>query len=373
MKRHIPLVDLKAQYLSIKGEITEAIQRVIERASFVGGEEVLKFEEAFARFCKTQYAVSVGNGTDALYLALRALGIKKGDEVITTPHTFIATAEAITLNGAKPIFVDIDKDTYNISPEKIEAKITEKTRAIIVVHLYGQPVDFDRINEIAKTYNLLIIEDAAQAHGALYKGKRVGSLGDIGCFSFYPGKNLGAYGDGGAVVSNNLEVIEKIRMLSNHGRSNKYLHETEGINSRLDDIQAAILNVKLKYLDAWNKKRQMIAKRYDELLGDIDEIITPKILDDVTSSFHLYVIQVNKRDEMRKRLQEYGISTGIHYPIPLNLQPAYKYLNLPKGSFPNAEHVCSRVISLPMFPELKWEEVEYICEKIKDNLYLCNN
>ncbi|MEW6680550.1 MAG: DegT/DnrJ/EryC1/StrS family aminotransferase, partial [bacterium] len=217
----IPLVDLKAQYLSIKEEITEAIQNVIDNTSFVGGEELKKFEEEFARFCETNHCVGVGNGSDALYLSLRALEIKEGDEVITTPHTFIATAEAITLNGAKPVFVDIDKETYNIDPKKIEPAIGEKTRAIIPVHIYGQPVDFDKIEEIAKRHNLYVIEDAAQAHGAIYKGRKIGSLGDVGCFSFYPGKNLGAYGDGGCVVSNNQEIIEKIRTLSNHGRKDK--------------------------------------------------------------------------------------------------------------------------------------------------------
>lgn len=365
MVKKIHFVDLRAQYLPIKGEIKDAIQKVIDKVSFVGGEEVLKFEEEFASFCEVKHCASVGNGTDALYLSLRASGIKKGDEVITTSHTFIATSEAITLNGAKPIFVDIDKDTYNIDPKKIEDAITEKTKAIILVHIYGQPVDFDKIKEIAKRYNIFIIEDASQAHGALYKGKKVGSLGDIGCFSFYPGKNLGAYGDGGAVVSDNYEIIEKIRMLSNHGRADKYFHKTEGINSRLDGIQAAILRVKLKYLDSWNKKRQKIAKGYNELLGKTNGIILPKVLDETNPVFHLYVIQVNKRDEVRKRLEEEGISTGIHYPIPLHLQPAYKYLNIPKGSFPHTEALCSRVISLPMFPELKDEEIEYISQKIK--------
>lgn len=364
MKLKIPIVDLRAQYLPIKEEIAEAIQRVIDATSFVGGEEVLKFEEEFAKFCETKYAVGVGNGTDALYLALRAIGIKKDDEVITASHTFIATGEAITLNSAKPVFVDIDKDGCNIDPDKIENAITEKTKAIIPVHIYGQPVDFDKIIKIAKKYNLLVIEDAAQAHGAFYKGKRVGSLGDIGCFSFYPGKNLGAYGDGGAVVSNNQEIIERIRMLSNHGRKDKYFHEIEGVNSRLDGIQAAILRVKLKYLDAWNKKRQMIAKKYNELLSTTDGIITPKIYGEAMSVFHLYVIQVDKRDEKREMLEMDGISTGIHYPIPLHLQPAYKYLNLSCGSFPNAEMLCKRVISLPLFAELKDSEIEYICERV---------
>jgi len=361
----IPLVSLKRQYTSIKGEIDKAIQGIIDKTSFVGGEEIREFEREFAKFCSVKYAVGVSNGTDALYLALRAIGIKEGDEVITTPHTFIATAEAITLNSAKPVFVDIDKDTYNISPEKIEDAITERTRAIIPVHIYGQPVDFDKINEIAKRHNLIIIEDAAQAHGAIYKGRRVGSLGDVACFSFYPGKNLGAYGDAGACVSNNYEIIEKIRLISDHGRGEKYLHKIEGKNSRLDTIQAAILRVKLKYLDEWNRKRREIAKKYNELLSGIDGIILPKILDDAVSVFHLYVIQIENRDKVREKLKEAGISTGIHYPLPLHLQPAYKYLNLPPGSFINTEALCKKVLSLPMFPELKDSEVEYICEKLK--------
>ncbi len=361
----IPLVNLKAQYLSIKEEIDSAIKRVIDDTSFVGGEELKKFEEEFAKFCEVKYAVGVGNGTDALYLALRALGIKGGDEVLTSLHTFIATCEAITLNKAIPVFVDIDKNTYNINPGRIEDAISEKTKVIIAVHIYGQPADFDKIKEIAKRHNLLIIEDAAQAHGAIYKGRKVGSLGDVACFSFYPGKNLGAYGDGGAVCSNNQEIIEKIRMLSNHGRCEKYFHKIEGINSRLDGIQAAILRVKLKYLNEWNRKRGEIANKYDELLSGMDEIITPKILNGVLSVFHLYVIQAEKRDEVIKKLKEDGISTGIHYPIPLHLQPPYKYLNLPEGSFPNAEKLCKKALSLPMFPELTDREIEYVCKKIK--------
>ncbi len=362
----IPLVDLKREYLSIKEEIEGAIHMVIENTSFVGGEELKKFEEEFAKFCETKYAVGVGNGTDALYLALRALGIKEGDEVITSPNTFIATSEAITLNKAIPVFVDIDKHTYNIDPKRIKDAISEKTKAIIAVHIYGQPVDFDKIKEIAKKHNLLIIEDAAQAHGAIYKGRKVGSLGNIACFSFYPGKNLGAYGDGGAVCSNNQEIIEKIRMLSNHGRSEKYFHKIEGINSRLDGIQAAILRIKLKYLNEWNRKRQNIARKYNEFLSQIDKVTTPKILNDVISVYHLYCLQVEKRDELIKKLKEDGISTGIHYPMPLHLQPAYKYLNLLEGSFPNAEDLCKKVLSLPMFPEMKEEEIKYICKKIKE-------
>ncbi|MEW6007130.1 MAG: DegT/DnrJ/EryC1/StrS family aminotransferase [bacterium] len=364
----IPLVSLKAQYLSIKKEINRAIQRVIDSTSFVGGEEIEKFEEEFARFCESKYTVGVGNGTDALYLSLRALGIKEGDEVITSIHTFIATVEAITLNKAIPVFVDIDKDTYNIDPSRIERAITKKTKAIIPVHIYGQPVDFDKIAEIAKRHNLFIIEDASQAHGAFYKGKRVGSLGDVAGFSFYPGKNLGAYGDGGACLSNSQEIIEKIRILCNHGRIDKYFHKIEGINSRLDNIQAAILRVKLKYLDTWNKKRREIAKKYDELLSGMNGIITPKILDGVSCVYHLYVIQTEKRDKLRERLNKEGISTGIHYPIPLHLQPAYKHLNLKEGSFPHSESLCKKVLSLPMFAELKDREIEYICYRIRKAL-----
>jgi len=362
----IPLVDLKIQYEMIKEEVNEAIKRVLESTQFILGEEVAKFEEDFARFCGTKYCVGVNSGTDAIYLALRALNIGEGDEVITVSHTFIGTVEPIGMVGAKPVFVDIDPDTYIIDVQKIEKVITEKTKVIIPVHLYGQPADMQLIMEIAKKYNLKIVEDCAQAHGAEYGGKKVGTIGDIGCFSFFPGKNLGAYGDGGAVVTNNEEIFKKVKMLRNHGRLKKYEHEFEGVNSRLDNLQAAILRVKLKYLDKWTKRRIEKAKVYDELLKDTDKIVIPKILPGAKHVYHLYVIRIKERDKIQQKLKEKGIATGIHYPIPLHLQPAYKHLGYKTGDFPVTEKICKEILSLPIFPELQREQQEYIVENLRE-------
>jgi len=358
----IPFVDLKAQYNLIKDEIDEVIHRVIDKTSFIMGEEVRRFEEEFALFCKAKYAVGVANGTEALMLALKACGLAIGDEVITVPNTFIATTEAITMIGAKIVFVDVDPDTYNIDPGKIEEKITAKTKAIIPVHLYGQPADMDPINQIARKYNLKIVEDAAQAHGAEYKGRRIGTLGDIACFSFYPGKNLGAYGDAGAVVTNNEELAQKVAMLRNHGRTKKYLHQIEGFNSRLDALQAAILRVKLRHLEDWNKERREKAKLYNQLLEPFPKIITPKMLDSTVPVYHLYVVRIKNRDRLQNILKTKGISTGIHYPLPLHLQPAYSYLGYKEGEIPMTERVSKEILSLPMYAELKEEDITYICE-----------
>jgi len=364
----IPFVDLKAQYNSIKNEIDEAIQRVLNTTSFIMGEELIKFEEEFALFCNAKYAIGVANGSDALILALRACGISEKDEVITVPHTFIATTEAITHVGGKVVFIDIDPKTYTIDVSKIEEKITEKTKAIIPIHLYGQPADMGTIMELAKKYNLRVIEDAAQAHGAKYKGKKVGPIGDVGCFSFYPGKNLGAYGDAGMVVTNNEEIAEKIKLLRNHGRiTKKYEHEIEGYSSRLDNLQAAILRVKLKYLDEWNDRRRNNAKKYDESLSKIDGIITPYEADYAKHVYHLYVIRTEKgRDKLREELKLKGVATGIHYPIPLHLQPAYSYLGYKKGDFPVTEEYSQKILSLPMFAELTGGQIEEIVELVKD-------
>lgn len=358
----IPFVDLKAQYNLIKDEIDETIHRVIDKTSFIMGEEVRRFEEEFALFCKAKYAVGVANGTEALMLALKACGLTSGDEVITVPNTFIATTEAITMIGAKIVFVDVDPDTYNIDVSKIEEKITAKTKAIIPVHLYGQPADMDPINQLARKYNLKIVEDAAQAHGAEYKGRRVGTLGDITCFSFYPGKNLGAYGDAGAVVTNNEELAQKVAMLRNHGRTKKYLHQIEGFNSRLDALQAAILRVKLRHLEDWNEERREKAKLYNQLLEPFPKIITPKMLDSTVPVYHLYVVRIKNRDRLQNILKTKGISTGIHYPLPLHLQPAYSYLGYKEGEIPMTERVSKEILSLPMYAELKEEDITYICE-----------
>ena len=369
----IPFVDLKAQYDSIKDEIDNAIQNVLNTTSFIMGEELKKFEVEFARFCDAKYAIGVANGSDALILALRACGIGKGDEVITVPHTFISTTEAISNVGGKVVFVDIDPKTYTIDVTKIEEKINKKTKAIIPVHLYGQPADMDTIMRFAKEYNLKVIEDAAQAHGAEYKREKVGSIGDVGCFSFYPGKNLGAYGDAGMVVTNNEEIAEGIKLLRNHGRiTKKYEHDIEGYSSRLDNLQAAILRVKLRHLNKWNENRRGNAKKYNELLSNIDGIITPYEADYAKHVYHLYVIRVEKerRDKLRECLKSKDIAAGIHYPIPLHLQPAYKYLGYKRGDFPVTEKASQEIISLPMFAELTGEQIEEIFKAI--NYYIQN-
>jgi len=372
MKTEIPLVDLKAQYDSIKEEIQLAINNVLDKTMFIMGENVKSFEQEFADYCGAKYAVGVGNGTDALHLALRACGIGKGDEVITVPNTFIATTEAITMVGAKIVFVDINPKTYNIDANQIEEKITDKTKAILPVHLYGQPADMDAICEIAKKYNLKIIEDAAQAHGAIYnstiegqeQARRIGSIGDVGCFSFYPAKNLGAYGDAGIVVTNNQEMAEEVAMLRNHGRHQKYESEFEGTNSRLDELQAAILRVKLKYLDDWNECRGKHAEEYTALLNDVKGVSVPQTLNKTKPVYHLYVIRVKNRDELQSYLKAEGISTGIHYPIPLHLQNAYNYLGHGKGDFPITEKCADEILSLPMFPELAMEQIKRIVSVI---------
>ena len=366
----IPLADLKAQYNSMKPEIDNAIQGVLNSTSFIMGEELERFEEKFALFCNTKYAIGVANGSDALILSLRACGIGKGDEVITVPHTFIATAEAISNVGGKIIFVDIDSKTYTIDVSKIEEKISNKTKAIIPVHLYGQPADMDPIIKLAKKFNLKIIEDAAQAHGAEYKDKKVGSMGDVACFSFYPGKNLGAYGDAGMITTNSEEIAKKVKLLRNHGRiTKKYEHEIEGYSSRLDNLQAAILRVKLKYLNKWNDLRRRNAKKYNELLSNIGGINTPYEADYAKHVYHLYVVRTEERDKLREELKSNGVTTGIHYPIPLHLQPAYNYLGYKRGDFPITEECSKEILSLPMFAELGDRHIEEIVKLIK-NYYI---
>jgi dTDP-4-amino-4,6-dideoxygalactose transaminase len=363
---NIPFVDLKSQYASIKSEIDGAIADVISKTAFIGGPHLKAFETAFAGFCKVKHCVGVGNGTDALFIALRALGIGDGDEVITAANSFIATSEAITMAGAKPVFVDIDPATYNIAVAGIEEKITPKTKAIIPVHLYGQPTEMDTILEIARKNNLKVVEDAAQAHGALYKGRTIGSIGDAACFSFYPGKNLGAYGDGGAIVTDDDEVAIRARMLANHGRIDKYDHEIEGVNSRLDGLQCAILEVKLRHLPEWSKSRRDNAYLYNKHLKD-SGLVTPVEIDDVGAVYHLYVVRVpsEKRQKLQEHLKADGISTGIHYPITLPNLKAYAYLGHSKDDFPNATKASHEILSLPMFPELTEEQIGRVAERIK--------
>jgi len=365
----IPLVDLKAQYLSIKDEIDSAIANVINGSSFILGKEVELFEKEFAAYCGVRFCVAVGNGTDALYLALRSLGVSKGNEVITTPLTFIATAEAITLTGATPVFVDIESRTYNIDVGRIEKAITDKTKAILPVHLYGLPADMEEIEKIAKKHNIFVIEDAAQAHGAEYRGKMAGTLGDCGAFSFYPGKNLGAYGDAGALVTDREDIAKKACMLRNHGRMDKYNHEFEGINSRMDTLQAAILRKKLKYLGEWVEKRRKNAEIYDKLLSGIKgEFMIPFEPEGIKHAYHLYVVRVKQRDTLLEKLNGEGISAGIHYPVPLHLLQAYKYLGKKKGDFPLSEKAAEEIISLPIYSEMTQAQIETVVGCIKNSL-----
>lgn len=366
--KSIPFIDLKAQNSSIRVEIGVAIQQVAESSAFAGGPYVEKFEREYAQFCQCQYAVGVSSGTEALAMALWGFGIGYGDEVITVPNTFIATAEAISRCGAKPVFVDIEEQTYNINPAVLEAAITPRTKAIIPVDLFGQTADMDPIMDIAKAYGLFVIEDASQAHGAEYKGKPAGSLGDAGCFSFYPSKNLGAYGDAGAIVTNNGELAQKVQMLRDHGQARKYYHAIIGWNARMDGLQGAILSVKLKYLLTWNEMRRNHANMYNALLAEIDGISTPKEADYAKHVYHIYAIRTQKRDALISALAAIGIHCAVHYPIPLHFQEAYHSLGLTEGSYRVAEKCAEELLSLPMFPELPEEQIERVVLGIKHNL-----
>jgi dTDP-4-amino-4,6-dideoxygalactose transaminase len=368
----IPFVDLQAQYRAIKLEIDEAIARVVESAAFILGREVEAFEAAFAEYLGAKFCVGVSSGTAAIQLAVTACGVGAGDEVIVPANTFFATAEAVSTAGATPVFVDADPVSYTIDPAKIEAAITERTRAIIPVHLYGQAADLNPVFEIAARHNLSVIEDAAQAHGSLYKGRRVGALGRANCFSFYPGKNLGAYGEGGAVVTDDAEVARRVRLLRDHGSEQKYRHDIVGYNFRLEGIQGAVLNVKLKYLDGWNDLRRAHAASYHELLsvagggGDAGRaLMLPRELPYAHHIYHLYVVQTDERDALQKHLAAAGVQTGIHYPVPVHLQPAYASLRHSAGDFPEAERQAARVLSLPMFPELTPEQIERVAEAVR--------
>jgi len=361
---NIPLVDLKAQYKTIKEEVDEAIQRVIDSSSFIMGEEVRLFEQEFAQYIGAKHAVGVGSGTDALHLALLAVGVGPGDEVITVSHTFIATGGAVTQCGAKPVFVDIDPRTYNIDVTRVERAITSRTKALLPVHLYGQPADMDPLLDLAERYHLPVIEDAAQAHGAEYKGQKTGTFGKAACFSFYPAKNLGAYGDAGMVVTNDDQVAQKVRLWRDHGRESKYVHLVEGFGKRLDTIQAAVLRVKLRRLPAWNAQRRQNALLYTQLLGGTG-VVCPYEPEYARSVYHQYVIRVREREKMQVRLKEDGISTGVHYPLPLHLQPAYARLGYQPGALPATEKAAEEVLSLPMYPELTPEQIEFIASRVK--------
>jgi len=362
----VPFADLSRQHLPILSELSDMFEEAVKKSTFIMGAGVESFETAFASFCGVKYCVAVGNGTDALILSLKALNIGKGDEVITVPNTFIATSEAITAVGAKPVFVDIDPISFNINVGGIERAINKNTKALIPVHLYGQPADMDFLMELARKKDLSVIEDSAQAHGANYKGMKAGAIADISAFSFYPGKNLGCMGDGGAVTTNNGDLAEKVSMYRNHGRKEKYLHEFEGYNSRLDTIQALILEKKLEYLETWNTERRHAASIYDSLLFGMEEIKLPIEPVDTTHVYHLYVIRCRNRDGLKVFLEEKGISTGIHYPVPLHLQPAYRWLGYKKGSFPESEKAAREILSLPVFPGINEEEQVYVVEMIKE-------
>ena len=362
----IPFVDLKAQYQSIKQEIDSAIASVVEETAFIGGPHVKAFEGAFARYCGVDHCVGVANGTDAIFIALRALDIGPGDEVITVANSFVATSEAIRMAGAQVVFVDINPKTYNIDVMKIEEKITPKTKAIIPVHLYGQPADLDPIMAIARRHGLRVIGDAAQAHGAIYKGRPIATVADITCYSFYPGKNLGAYGDAGALVMNNAEWAASARMLANHGRSDKYNHAFEGVNSRLDGLQAAILGVKLRHLESWTEGRRRNARMYSAALAG-SGVVTPTELEDVRAVYHLYVVRVpaGRREALQAHLKEAGIDTGVHYPIALPHLTAYRHLGHKAGDFPEALRASGEILSLPMFAELTEGQIAHVAARIR--------
>ncbi len=360
----VPFVDLHAQYLTIKNEVDHAIQSVINETAFIRGKFVDQFENDYAKLYGVNHCIGVANGTDAIYIALKMLGVGKGDEVITVANSWISTSETISQAGATPVFIDIEPDHYTIDVDRIEKKITEKTKAIIPVHLYGHPADLDPIVALCKKYDLRLIEDCAQAHFAEYKGRRVGLFGDVATFSFYPGKNLGAYGDAGAIVTNDDELAERCRMFANHGALTKHGHKIEGINSRLDGLQAAILSAKLPYILDWTKKRKELAITYNELLKDLPEIAVPKVAEFADHVYHLYVIRTERRDKLRNELASHGIGTGVHYPTPLPLLPAYRHLNYVSIDIPIASKYSEQIISIPMYPELSFENQQYIQETI---------
>ena len=391
---NIPLIDLKAQYKSISEDLDRVTKEVLSSAGYIMGKNVTEFEKEFAEYIGVKHAISVGNGTDALVIALKSLGIGAGDEVITTPFTFFATAETISAVGAVPVFVDVEKDTFNIDSSKIEEKITEKTKAIVPVHIFGQSAKMDEINAIAEKHNLKVIEDACQAIGGKYKGRNIGTLGDVACFSFFPTKNLGCAGDGGIIVTDNDDVATIARALRTHGSGEngqkaynllnnineeidtvqnaddtvynplKYYNYLIGYNTRLDAIQAAILRVKLPYIDEWNAKRREIAKIYDESLKDTD-LVTPFVDEDNVPVYHMYILQSEEREAILGKLKENGVATGVYYPVPLHLQKVYKNLGYKEGDMPVAEYLSHRTFAIPVYPELTKEQVDYVIDSIK--------
>ncbi|MNX33692.1 dTDP-3-amino-3,6-dideoxy-alpha-D-galactopyranose transaminase [compost metagenome] len=361
----IPILDLKPQYESLQAQMDEAILAAVRSGQYINGPNVKAFEKELADYLGSKHAIGLNSGTDALHLALRALDIGPGDEVITVPFTFVATTEAIGIVGAKPVFVDIDPVTYNMDPAEVEAKITPRTKAIMPVHLYGQPADMEALMAIAKKHNLYVIEDCAQAIGATINGKRVGTIGTIGCFSFFPSKNLGAYGDGGACTTDDPELAARITALRGHGGRVKYHHEELGVNSRLDEVQAAVLRVKLPHLDQWNAARREVAKRYNELLKDIPGVMLPEELSGTLPVYHQYTIRLKDRDGIQESLKNRGIQTMVYYPVPLHLQKVHDYLDCESGDFPISERAAREVLSLPIFPELTLEQQQEVAEALR--------
>jgi dTDP-4-amino-4,6-dideoxygalactose transaminase len=365
---NIPFVDLKTQYRILEPDIIMSVRSVMERAAFIMGAEMEAFERDFADYIGVKFALGVSSGTDALHLALRAQGVGPGDEVITAANTFIATCEAITHSGATVRLVDVHPGTYNLDPVKLEFAITSRTKAILPVHLYGQSADMDPILKVARAHHLFVLEDCAQSHGARYHGKKTGTFGKAACFSFYPGKNLGAYGDGGAILTNDAALADQARLLRNHGQSVKYEHQVVGYCNRLDNLQAAVLRIKLPYLEQWNAARRSRAAFYNKLLADVPNIVTPYVPQNVEAIYHLYVIRVTdgRRDALQAFLNYAGVATGLHYPIPVHLQPAYASLGHKPGDFPVSEQLAAQGLSLPMYPELTDDQVGYVSGKIME-------
>lgn len=363
MRKVIPFHDLKRQYAHLKNEVMRQVGKVCRMTAFSGGQFVEEFEKNFAKFCGAKYCVGLNNGTNALHLAMLTLGMKRGDEVIVPANTFIATAWGVSYVGATPVFVDCDDKTWEISPTEIEKRITAQTKAIIGVHLYGQPFDVDAVRKISQKHGLFLVEDCAQAHGARYRGRKVGTLGDIACWSFYPGKNLGAYGEAGAITTNKQKIAQQIAKLKNHGSLTKYFHEIIGFNMRMEGIQGAILNLKLKYLNSWNRRRRQIAKMYQTKIKN-KKIICQFHPAEVESVYHLFVVVTSERDKLKKYLLDHQIGCGLHYPVPCHLQKAYRFLHYKKGDCPNSEYLAAHCLSLPMFPELRDDEVERVIKVI---------
>ena len=361
-------MDLRVQHEPLMPELLEAFRQVTEASAFAGGPFVARFEAQFAEFCNSRYTLGVGSGTDALWLSLLALGVGPGDEVITVPNSFMATAEAISLCGARPVFVDIDETTYTMDPAQLEAAITLRTQAIVPVHIFGQMADMNPILSIGRRYGSPVVEDACQAHGAAYRGRHAGSLGVAGCFSFYPGKNLGAFGEAGAVVTDEADLHSRIQMLRDHGQAAKFMHSTIGWNARMDGIQAAVLSVKLARLEAGNEARRVHARLYDKLLGDDSRIILPTEVPHRRHVYHIYAVRVRDRDRVLQRMAARGVNCGVHYPVPIHLQKAYAFLGLKQGSFPVAERCAREFLSLPMYPELRPDQIEFVAQTLKDCL-----